>query len=176
MTRRFSLLEIMVVLIIIATAMAVVLPQIGAIPAGLQVSDTINTINGAMYTASGTALADGKTATLTINLGNQQVDITGSRSRDTRISQSYEDEQIDEHLSADDSILFDEFNTFPLRYPVELDPDTHYSGEDVDTTFKFYPNGEASGPEELVLLLAGRRFQVQVDDLTGRPQITELED
>jgi type II secretory pathway pseudopilin PulG len=175
MISRFSLLEIMVVIIIIATALAVVLPQFGAIPAGIQVRDTINTLNDAMYTASGTALSDGEAARLTIDIEGQVITIERSNSQDSRISKPLE-EISDEYPEQTSSYLFDEFQSFQLRYPIELDPDSHFSGEDVSTTFRFYANGEATGPDELVLLVSGRRFSIDVDELTGRPLVTELED
>jgi len=164
--RRFSLVELLVVLLVIGLVLALALPRLGYLPAGLRIASSLGAFRSAFASATTMSVASGRPVTLQLDLGQHQLHV--QRPPPTPDAEG--------HLPARQGRIFDRFEFFALDDSVTLDTDVVDVPEDVTLlSYRFYPNGEASGPE-IPLLIADRPYVLDVDRLTGRPRFSATEE
>ena len=172
--RRFSLLEITLVLLIVGLALAVALPRLGRPPTAVLAADVLARLEGACHQAASLAVATGRPVRLHLDLaaGELRLDPAPATSTDPG------DAPAEPPAAAPDpdqpappaAGLFGEWQRLAVPAFLKLADD---ATEHEPPVCIFYPNGEAASPR-LVLLLDRRRFSFEVDRLTGHPLLAEL--
>ncbi len=168
---RFSLIEIMVVLLILGLVLAVVMPRIGATPLGLRVASTFSTLRNACAAASTQARATGQPVRLYFDFGNNEL----------RPEPEGESSAFDQQPASAVELEKPVGSLFRGTQLYRLDPTVLLNLEEIDPpldarelSFVFYPSGEATGPR-LPITIGRRWFTIDVDRLTGKPIIREQE-
>ena len=165
---NFSLLEVIVVLVLLSTVLALVVPRVGGMSWGLQRSSAIKTINSAFHMAASAATATGKSSKLVFDMdkGNLVVEMSGSKKS--------ENSDFDFGDAPRESI-FKEVKEFPLPKGTTLDPHSNYLDVDQKGEYRFFPNGEASGSKLSFLIGGSYLLLVDIDRLTGKPLFFDYE-
>ncbi len=154
----YTLIEVMIVLVIMATALGLVIPRIGKVPAGLKRAEAFKSINSSFYMASSMAAATGRPVQLIFDFDQNRIRIqkSGDAAGDAEKG---------------NRSLFSEVDTYALPEGTVLDPyatDAFASG---NPTYDFYPNSEGAGPMVSILIGGAARVTVDIDRLTGRPLV-----
>ena len=170
MTRaRFSLLELIIVLVIMSLVLSIVIFRQRLIPAGIQTKQAMKTVSIAFHTASNRALSTGSTMKLTFNFDSSKVQIVsvgkpggGGRASSSSGGQSPAS-PVERH--------FKKYGNFKLPETVQLDENRLPADWNPDelTTFYFYPNGEAVGPTLPIVVNEMIQVDIDVQRLTGKP-------
>ena len=167
---KFSLLEVIVVLVVVASILGVVTPKIGGVSSRMLKSNAIKTVNSAFHMASSIASATGNPTTLTFDFTKDRILVERSS---TSTSNSFPEFSESEQSGS----IFDDLRQFHLPKGTERDPDSFLQDfGDSHLEFRFFPNGEASGPELIMLIEGNLKLTLDVDRLTGRPMITTYEE
>ena len=162
----FSLLEVIVVLVILSTVFALMIPKIGHVAGGVRRSALLGTINSAFHMASSIALATGKPARLVFNFSEGTMSVKRS---DTNNQGT---EPPDEDMDLNRESIFKDVEQFLL--PEGTAPDPLMDDETVE--YRFFQNGEAAGSEVSLLITERQRISIDVDRLTGRPLVSVYEE
>ncbi|OPZ28785.1 MAG: hypothetical protein BWZ02_01191 [Lentisphaerae bacterium ADurb.BinA184] len=169
MPRPFTLLELMIVLVVAAVLMAVVIPRIGRLPAGLVVEKACGDFENAVYHAARRARVTGKPTRLTFDLDRHTATVEETGGAPPPPAD-------DAEAAAEDRA--EGRPTEPLVHPLDeaigREAADGTSEPDSAPVFVFYPNGEAGGTT-LPFRVRGRSLVLDVDPLTGRPLITAVE-
>ena len=181
----FTLFEMLLVLAIISLVLAVVLPRIGRLPKRLAVESGCSAIRQAVAEAGLRARASGTPVRLILDVdencflvqslapaavagragpalaGGYAGDIPGTGAK--------------EHMGHIVSTR-SRYN-LPGRISWRLDGGDEESlfDEEGRPVYSFFPSGEATGPR-VTFVVAGRSFELEVDRLTGRPVIRDLDE
>ena len=150
--RRFSLVEVIAVLVLISLIMFMVLPKIGLIPGSVIKKETINSIKKAFISSRQLSQSENNSVALVLNEESMVLSI--ERDDDKKTSK-----------------IFRDFTSFPLNDTLTIeraDPELE------KLVYQFYPDGEASGPE-LKIMSESFNFYLKVDQLSGRAIIDEKE-
>ena len=166
---QFSLLEIIIVLVILSTIMALVVPRLGVVPWGIRRAEFLKNINSAFHMASSVASATGHPAKLIIDINEAQIRI--ERGGKARIQSA----DTDEIGFRQQGSIFDEIEKFLLPAGTTQDPNSFLINDENEFLYRFFPNGEAVGPRLEILISGTHPLTIDVDRLTGRPLITENE-
>jgi hypothetical protein len=162
---RFSLLELMIVLTIMALVLGLAVMSPRLIPAGIQTSRAMKTVNIAFHTASNRALSTGSTMKLTFDFEGGKVSITGVGGSGSGGGGSSKEapSPVARH--------FAKYGNFELPETVKLNENRLARNweEEENTVFYFYPNGEAVGPVLPLLVNEMIEVDVEVIRLTGKP-------
>ncbi len=166
---RYTLLEVIIVLVLLVMVVTIVLPRVGVVPLGLRVSQMVDRVHSAFHAAASIALATGEPVKISFDFGSQKIRLDSQPSSRRRPTHS---------VAADDydaASFFDQLKIFDLPDGVGYDEDFESAEENRGgLLYQFFPNGEASGPK-IRLMLGRRRFTLDVDRLTGRPILFEKE-
>lgn len=162
--QAFSLIEWLVVLMIIGMTLAIVIPKVGGVPSGIQVASSVDAIRSAFTTAVSASMASGQPVQLFFDFSGHEIRL--SRLGESRLETA--------GLEGPQWTILDEFTTFRLAESVWLNDQLMDYPDDPESqlSFRFYPNGEATGPS-LPILIGERWFQIDVDRLTAKPLIRE---
>lgn len=161
----FSLIEMLIVLLLISIVLGLAIPRIGVLPQGVRIRRTINVVRRAFHAAATMAVCSGRPVTLNLDFSAHAIRIvpgaTSSPAPDGRPRNS----------------IFDNLKRFPLDSEIKgPDPMDHFNNqESTAQRYKFYPNGEAEGPA-MILKMGRRQLKLNIDRLTGRPEIYEMDD
>lgn len=163
--RPFSLLELIIVLALLSTVLAIVVPRIGYKPFYLQKAEARRNLKIAFHTAVSRATATNSHMTLTLNFKNHKVQIkqTPGNASVRRSTAIQSEGPVADH--------FAKYSDFDLPEILKLDPGHPVAGSG-PPQYHFFPNGEAEGPL-LHLLIDDIPLQVSVEPLNGRPILVE---
>ncbi len=157
-------------LIVLATILGLILPKIGAVPAGVRRTQTLNTINSAFHMAASIATSTGQPVMLILNLNDREIRVDrGGGSQQHRNVRNSGENQVS---------MFHDVESFSLPEGTKPDPYAVNSGSsevEGQSEYRFYPNGEAIGPRMSILIPGNQRVTIDVDRLTGHPLVTEYE-
>lgn len=192
--RRFTLLEVVAVLLLISLVMGLVAPRIGRMPGGIAARSLVTAIQSGCRDAGMRARASGKTVRLVLEIGANRFRIrdAGSESgADVAVAALDAPPGVDAPGRSEAGAAAADGEEKPtasigdyLEGEYELPKGTTWSREGIELEaevmeqevyYEFFPGGEASGPD-LQASVAGRTFTVSVDSLTGRPLITQIEE
>lgn len=168
---RFTLLEMIVVLVVVATVIAVVMPRLGVVPRGVRVTQFADSVASSFNAASTLAMASGRQVKLHIEFENRQIRIEGAKVRRMRpvAEGAYSDEDNFDMASA-----LNRLKRFPLPEGVALDEESFdYDGQ--AAFYEFFPNGEATGPY-LPVRIDELHTAIEVDRLNGRAIMAPITD
>jgi type II secretory pathway pseudopilin PulG len=155
----------LVVLLIVGLVLALALPRLGYIPAGLRIANSLGAIRAAFASATTIAAASGRPVRVQLVLDQHLLQVHRPAAAPTA-----------DGRPTGAGRIFDRLQFFALDDSVVLDTMVVEVPEDpAILTYRFYPNGEASGPE-IPLRIADRPYVLDVDRLTGRPLIRASEE
>ena len=188
---RFTLLEMMVVLVIITLVLALVMPRVGRLPAGLLVRSAASHLRSAFRQAATCSRATGATITLTLdpekNLFRQtaaktaapippaavlqpSAPVPATRAKPVTVAATADSEE------AAAPSPYAQPHEYVLPKGIEWHVESSQADGDTETpaTFTFFASGEAAGTA-VEYSVGKRRFRLDVDRLTGRPLVTDVE-
>ena len=165
----FTLLELVIVIVIIGTALGLVLPKIGKVSWGIQRAETLKNIHSSFHMASSIASASGQPTKLIFDFEGEKIQVErGSRSSTSPLSENNDENQA--RVS-----LFEDVSEFLLPSGTVQNPNSFDFSDNNRFEYQFFSNGEAAGPELEILISGTHPMTIDVDRLTGRPLITENE-
>jgi len=170
--RRFTLFEILIVTLLIAVIAALVVPRVSAIPKRYVVESNLSTLRQVINETATRARASGRGLTLSL-------DIDASSFLVAALEQTLAREWVPPAAGDQDSTgpsmgFIEVKSSYELSKEFQWMPENSALDDEGRVVYSFHPSGEAGGPS-LVFALKGRRFQLDVDRLTGTPLIQELE-
>jgi prepilin-type N-terminal cleavage/methylation domain-containing protein len=180
----FTLLEILLVLTILSLVLAVVLPRIGRLPKRLTVERACSAVRLAVVEAGMRARASGTPMKLVLEPEENVFLATplpataiGGRSPTARLGGTGVEGRAVEREGGGHILSTQSRYAIPAGVVWSLDrgDGTAMTDEEGRPVYAFYPNGEATGPRA-VFTVAGRRFELDVDRLTGKPTIRDLDE
>jgi len=172
--RRFTLIEIIVVLVIMSTVLAIVMPRIGIIPLGVRVTQFADSVASAFNAASTIAMTTGKPVTVHFEFENQKIRIDAPKIRRMRVIEPGQ-EEVDDADYYNAGSVFDKLKMFELPEGVMIDEESPDYRDNRLMVYTFFPNGEASGP--LIPMRIDRlRTSIDVDPLNGRAIMAPVDD
>ncbi len=175
MRRRFTLIEILTVLAIVAVVLGVVLPRVTRIPKRLAVEGARTSFVSVLRECSVRAVASGRTIQARLDASGTGFVVTAAPAEKDALSDSkLPDGSSGEPEDAVPGLVVPNQSNYSLPSGVAWD-DESLPDPDNPPVFTFYADGSASGPD-LVYVVAKRRFLLAVDRLTGRPEIRELQE
>ena len=186
--RRFTLIEIIIVIAIMAVIVGLVLPRIGKLPEGLRIENCIGTFETAFRDAALRASATGATVKVKLDAAGNKLDLEEIARPPLPTVATPAPGGVASTLSSSRAPMT------AAQAPNEPPAESRYSGgksyelpngiewklETWDAelygspSYTFYPNGEAAGPR-LEFDAGNRRLRLDVNRLTGRPLVTEIE-
>ena len=184
--RTFTLIELMIVLVIIGLVMALVIPKVGRLPAGLVLRTTVGQFRSAFRDAATRARATGVPVKLIFDTGNNRFRLEEvPESAPLAMAGGGVPAPVSAPIGksgnaagGDDAVPLGHRYSGSCEYDMPKGIEWHLESwnENSDETpfFVFFPNGEATGGG--LEFTAGRRLlRLDIDRLTGRPLITEKE-
>lgn len=173
MRRRFTLIEILTVLAIVALVLGVVMPRITRIPKRLVVEGARTSFVSILRECSVRAVASGRTIQARLDASGTGFVVTAAPAEKDALSDSkLPDGSSGEPEDAPPGLVVPNQSNYSVPSGVSWAED-YTLDPDYLPVFTFYADGSASGPD-LVYVVAERRFLLGVDRLTGRPEIREL--
>jgi type II secretory pathway pseudopilin PulG len=177
--RRFSLVEILVVMVIISLIMAVVGGRVGRLPAGVVAKNATGQIQTAFRDAAARARATGVPVRVRIGGDDRMIrletapDALPAGPTTVLAEAAAETAKPDpEAAGGKPGDWFGRPMTYELPRGVEWQDANGRELPPEDGVFLFFPNGEAGGGPAW-FSTGKRRFRLEVERLTGRPGITE---
>ena len=161
--RRFTLLEMIVVLVVVATVIAVVMPRLGLVPRGIRVTQFADSVGASFNAATTLAMATGRQVKVHIEFANRQIRIEAANVQRMRpvTEGAYSDADNFDVASA-----LNRLKRFPLPEGVRLDEES-FDHDGQAAYYEFFPNGEATGPY-LPVRIDELHTAIEVDRLNGR--------
>jgi type II secretory pathway pseudopilin PulG len=161
--RRFTLLELIVVLVVVATVIAIVMPRLGLVPRGVRITQFADSVASSFNAAATLAMTTGRPVKVHIEFDNRQVRIEAANVHRMRAAAegAYSDADNFDAASA-----LNRLKRFPWPEGVRLDEESFdYDGQ--AAYYEFFPNGEATGPY-LPVRIDELHTAIEVDRLNGR--------
>lgn len=171
MKRPFTLIETLVVLVILMLVMGTVMPAVLRVPRRILVENAQTGLVSALRECGVRALAGGLAVEARLDPSGRRLHVTAKRGGDGALGESRM--PAGSAPRAEDGMLVSSRTSYPLPEGIDWEID-NLDFADEPPTFRFHPDGTASGPE-LVFVVARRRFILWVDRLTGRPGVRELD-
>ena len=164
----FSLLEVVVVLAVLSLILAVALPRLGRVPSRLTVENAHSRIRSALREAGLRARASGRPLRLVLDADGNAFRVDRPPAPADTLGGADPPREAD---GGGSSIVVRRLARYELPGSVSWYPETALLNSDEDAPFfAFFPDGEATGtPVEFAV--AGRRFVLDVERLTGHPVI-----
>ena len=185
-THGFTLLELLVVICILALVFALALPRLGRLPARLEKEHCLSALRAALDNGGLRARATGQALRLVLvsTGGSSQFTAAALPAAPLTVpvavglpTASAGGQPTDGDGAAPAAGLLPETGA-AVPKAVEWDEESLREGTregEEGPAFTFYGNGEAGGPT-LVFTVRGQRFSLDVDRLTGRPDIRTLQE
>jgi len=176
MKRRFTLIEMLVVLVILVVVLGTVMPRVLRMPKRVQVETAHSRILSALRDCAMQAVASGRTVRARLDPEGRGFLVTRSDPEEDVLSDLELPENSDREPREGSSLVVSNKPIYEIPKGVswELDDWAMADDEEQSPLFVFHPDGGASGPD-LVFVVVKRRFLLHVDRLTGRPDINEVE-
>ena len=167
----FTLLEVLMVLAIVTVTLCVALPNLAKLPARVRARLAAGAVREALRQASLRARTTGKTVNvvLVVDGGRSTLALDGTGAGGPSgyvadlqgLARTAHGAAMARKRGGEGSL------TWELPEGVEWD-------DPPSTPFVFHPSGEAGGPR-LAFTIAGRRYEVSVEPLTGRADVFEVD-
>jgi type II secretion system protein H len=187
---RFTLLEMMIVLVIVTLVLALAVPRVGRLPSGLLVRSAASHVRSAFRQAATCSRATGTTITLTLepekNLFRQAaapavpVPVAGAGLLPSAASGTPPVPVARKTAAGSEEPPAPSVYAQPREYVLPKGITWHVEAAQAEgdaeapAAFTFFASGEAAG-HAVEYSVGKRRFRVDVDRLTGRPIITDAE-
>ena len=170
--RRFSLLEIVVVLAVLSLILAIVLPRVARVPARLTVENAHSRIRSALREAGLRARASGRPLRLVLDAEENTFRVLPLPAPEDLRG---EPPPADDDGARNPGVVVRKLSRYDMPGSIAWHPETALlRTEDEAPFFAFFPDGEASGtPVEFTV--AKRRYVLDVERLTGHPVIRSFE-
>ena len=167
---RYTLFEMLIVLMIMTLVLGLAVPRIARIPAGPVVRKTMSEISRAYSEAGLRARATGHPARLELDLRRNCFELRDARPRSalSEMPRVAEDTSADSHDK--NSSQSDIIGVYDIDPAVTWTADTRAKTTDDKLSILFFSNGEATGPD-VQLVCRNRAFRISVDRLTGEAVI-----
>jgi type II secretory pathway pseudopilin PulG len=174
------LLEILIVLAIMSLVLAVVLPRIGRLPKRLAVENAQSAVRLAVVEVGMRARASGRPLRLILDVDEGCFLVESMPSESIGGSELQPSPLGPAGMGAEEQAghILSTLSRYEIPPGVEWRLDLGGAEDLVDEegrpVYAFYPSGEATG-SPAVFTVAGRTFELDVDRLTGRPIIRDLD-
>lgn len=166
---RFTLLELMVVMLLITLITGVVLPNFINQSEALRQKNSFATVNQAFRNAHLKAMALGQPVKLTPDLTRGAFLLSPlTKQTDFRETRTTNDQSTKPILFRTSSF------TLPEKVQLSEDTTTWQREEDEQDFYEFHPSGMAYGPQ-LILEIEEEKWEINVDRLTALPIIRPLD-
>jgi len=169
--RAFTMLEVLVVTLVAGMLFAIILPRIAVAPKRIVVEKALSGIRQAFSDTASRARASGRAFRLILDPDNSTMTVSqhpDSLSREWRPSLP----------ETDGTGQTSSFLAVKESYELSKELEWQFSDQVYDSegriVFSFFPDGQAGGPS-LEFTIKNRKFQLRVDNITGRPDIVEQE-
>lgn len=170
----FTFFEMLIVAVIMSLVAALVIPQISKMPRRLEVDSALTGIRQAVSETSARARVTGKPLKLVLDTEKAVFSVfpientlSATKSWEPPLKQS-------EETIAATAVAVAACDSYKLSSSIEWFPeDTGLDAFD-EIAYAFFEDGQAAG-RPLRFNIAGRRFQMDVDKMTGDPLIQEFE-
>lgn len=166
--RRFSLIELGVVIFLIALVLGLVAPRVGRVPRAVAVRSLVGTVQSAFREAGLRARATGQTVRLKAVPEENCLRVLTARSA---AEEGQAEQQESESQGLSRAFIGAEKYRFPIKTKWEEGGQSP-AWDSEAAQYRFFPGGEAAGPE-LVVKLRNQAFRIAVDPLTGRAIVEE---
>ena len=173
----FTLIEVVVVLAIVALIAGLVLPLVGRLPEGLRIDKCISGIEAAFQDAALRSRATGATVKVVVDVAKKQLQLEELPALPLPPVAASPAAAVPAGAAPDaarEDGRYSGGKTYALPNGIQWRLEERDSGQDGAPAYFFYPNGEAAGPR-LEFATGDRRFNLDMDRLTGRPAIAEVE-
>lgn len=160
--RVFTLLEVIIVLVLLSTVLALVIPKMGSLAWGVRRSAAINTINSAFHMASSVSSATGKPSRLVFNFEDGTLSVKRSAANSQGINEPRADGLTRESI-------FQDVEQFILPVGTKYDTNFSYNDDESNLVYRFFPNGEAAGSKVSIMIAGTHPLVIDIDRLTGKP-------
>ncbi len=183
-SKRFTLIELLIVLAITGAVLGVALPNLITKPAGILKKDAIVKIESAFTQAKLMAMASGEKAMLVVDIDKNLIVVEPAKRKENygqllNRLKNPELEDFEGTTQPKENVIFKKIRQ-------EMDKGVSFEAEDealesnisTDTSiarYYFYSDGEAFGPE-ITVVIGTQKFALNVDKLTGKPNLLEIED
>lgn len=172
MTRHaFTLFEILVVTVLVTLIIALVAPRLTMSSKRIIVESNLTEIRQAITEISMRACATGQGLMLTLEPETSTFKVSQTREL---ISNYWNPGTVDHQDEQPAFALIEVKPSYQLSKNIEWMPSETNLGLDEVIAFAFFPDGQASG-QPVRFAIMNRQFQLEVDRLTGSPQILEIE-
>ena len=168
--QNFTLLEVIIVLVLLSTVLALVIPKMGSLAWGVRRSAAIKTINSAFHMASSVSSATGKPSRLIFNFDDGTLSVERSEARTREIGDAYDDSNVIRES------IFHDVEQFILPEGTKFDSNSNYVSDETNFEYRFFPNGEAAGSKLPITIAGTYPLVIDVDRLTGKPLFYDHED
>ncbi len=170
MTRGFTLLELLVVLIIVGLVSALVAPRLTGPMANLNLKTTAKNVCATLRYARNRAASEKVACTTIFDFEDHRLLVETGNIKDTEgdMGDSMPVDEGDRHV---DFKVYDFPDGINLEYAV-------ISGEKIDSgrfEVVFLPNGSSTGGKIVLSNDRGRRFDINVDFITGAVDLAVME-
>ena len=169
--RVFTMLEVLVVTLVAGMLFAIILPRISAAPKRIVVENALTGIRQAFSDTAARSRASGRAFRLTLDADNSTMTVSqypDSLSREWRPALPAKEGEGEASS----------FLAVKENYELSKELEWQFSDQVYDSegriVFSFFPDGQAGGPS-LEFSIKNRKFQLRVDNITGRPDIVEQE-
>jgi len=175
--RRFTLIEVAVVLVILGLALALVAPKIGRLPRKVVVDGACAKVRTAFRDAGMKARAMAKPVRLVLDVEGKLFrieDLPGAPAPEAAPPVSRDGDEDGAERPPPPGFLA-RLKQYELPRDLEWRLDDLQLGVEEKPSFSFYPDGSATG-QAMQFTVRETRFNLDVDRLTGRPLLTEVPD
>ncbi len=169
--RAFTMLEVLVVTLVAGMLFAIMLPRISAAPKRIVVEKALSGIRQAFSETAARSRASGRAFRLILNPDSSTMSVSllpDCLSREWRppLPESGREGAPPAFLAVRES--------YELSKELEWEFSDQVYDSEGRIVFSFFPDGQAGGPS-LKFTIKNRKFQLHVDNITGRPDLVELE-
>lgn len=183
-SQKFTLIELLIVLAITGIVLGVALPNLITKPAGILKKDTIVKIESAFTQAKLMAMASGEKSTLVVDLNKKLIVVEPTRNKENygqllNQLRNPELEDFEDQSKSNEPVIFKKiYQEMDKGVSFEAEADDLEENLSTETSiarYHFYSDGEAFGPE-ITVNIGTAKYVLNVDKLTGKPNLCEIED
>jgi len=167
----FTMLEVLVVTLVAGMLFAMILPRISAAPKRIVVESALTGIRQAFSDTAARSRASGRAFHLILDPDNSAM--TVSQYPDS-LSREWRPSLPDTGGKGEAPSFLAVKESYELSKELEWQFSDQVYDSEGRIVFSFFPDGQAGGPN-LEFTIKNRKFQLRVDNITGRPDIVEQE-